>query len=101
MAGDAVERGAGSALGVLRAVTVDAPSHCQRSRGRPQPGDAQEDRLNESLSRADLRMVDRIDPQRRPLFVRTPSGRVLRYGEGRLAVVTRAPAKLAQRGFEP
>jgi hypothetical protein len=63
-------------------------------------GNAVEDRLNETLSRADLRMVDRIDPQRRPLFVGTPSGRVLRYGEGRLAVVKRDPAQLAERSVK-
>jgi hypothetical protein len=56
---------------------------------------ALEDRLNEGLSRRDLRMVDHVDPRRRPLFVRTPSGRVLRYGDGRLAVVTRPAPKLA------
>lgn len=59
--------------------------------------DAEENRLNEGLSRRDRQMVDRIDPRHRPLFVRTPSGRVLRYGDGRLAVVGRAPAKVAQR----
>jgi hypothetical protein len=59
--------------------------------------DGQENRLNEALSPRDRRMVDRLDPRHRPLFVRTPSGRVLRYGDGRLAVVTSKPAKLAQR----
>jgi hypothetical protein len=58
-------------------------------------GNALEDRLNEGLSRRDRRMVDHVDPKRRPLFVRTPSGRVLRYGDGRLAVVTRPTPKLA------
>jgi hypothetical protein len=51
---------------------------------------------NERLSARDRRMVDRVDPQHRALFVRTPSGRVLRYGDGRLAVVTPKPLKVAK-----
>ena len=42
MAGDAVERRAGSALGVLRAMAVDAPSHRQGTRGRSEPGQSKE-----------------------------------------------------------
>ena len=59
-------------------------------------GDAHEDALNETISARDRRMVDQVDPRRRALYVSTPSGRVLRYGEGRLAVVTRPAAKVAR-----
>jgi Domain of unknown function (DUF4329) len=54
------------------------------------PRDAETDRLNEDVSRRDRQMVDRVDPQHRPLFVLTPSGRLIRYADRRLAVV--APA---------
>jgi hypothetical protein len=52
------------------------------------PRDAESDRLNENVSRRDRQMVDRVDPQHRPLFVLTPSGRLIRYADRRLAVVT-------------
>jgi hypothetical protein len=51
------------------------------------PRDRESDRLNESVSRRDQQMVDRVDPQNRPLFVLTPSGRLIRYADRRLAVV--------------
>jgi hypothetical protein len=53
------------------------------------------DRLNEGVSRRDRRMVDRVDPRRRPLFVSTPSGQLLRYGDGRLAVVKPVVSRVA------
>jgi hypothetical protein len=60
--------------------------------------DAELDRLNEQIAQRDRQMVDRVDPQHRPLFVRTPSGRVLRYGDGRLADLTRPAARVAESG---
>jgi Domain of unknown function (DUF4329) len=54
------------------------------------PRDAETDRLNENLSRRDRQMVDRVDPQHRPLFVLTPSGRLIRYADRRLVALTPA-----------
>lgn len=53
------------------------------------------DALNENVSLRDREMVDRHDPKRRPLFISTPSGRILRYGDGRLAEITPIPARAA------
>jgi hypothetical protein len=51
------------------------------------PRDAETDRLNENVSRRDRQMVDRVDPQHRPLFVLTPSGRLIRYADRRLVAL--------------
>jgi hypothetical protein len=59
-------------------------------------GPAALDRLNERVSRRDREMVDRVDPRHRPLFVSTPSGRLLRYGDGQLAEITLDAPLLAQ-----
>lgn len=45
----------------------------------PRSGQADLDRLNESVGVGERRLVDEQDPLHRPLFVRTPSRRVLRY----------------------
>ncbi len=63
-------------------------THGRRDRGEI-------DALNENVSQRDREMVDRLDPRRRPLFVSTPSGRILRYGDGRLAEITPIPARAA------
>jgi hypothetical protein len=60
------------------------------------PRDGESDRLNESVSRGDRRMVDHVDPLHRPLFVLTPSGRVVRYADRRL-VALRPTASSAYR----
>ena len=39
-------------------------------------------RLNEEPSPGDREMVDRVDPRRRPLYILTPSGRVIVYRDG-------------------
>ncbi len=45
----------------------------------PRTGHADLDRLNESIGAGERRLVDEQDPLHRPLFVRTPSRRILRY----------------------
>lgn len=45
----------------------------------PRSGQADLDRLNESVGAGERRLVDEQDPLHRPLFVRTPSRRILRY----------------------
>lgn len=56
------------------------------------------DRLNERISARDRQMVDRVDPLHRPLFVSTPSGRVIRYRDGRLAELKRVSSRIAASG---
>jgi hypothetical protein len=53
------------------------------------------DRLNESPSRSERRLVERADPQHRPLYVLTPSLRILRVqlGPSGIRVVGREPAE--------
>ena len=36
-------------------------------------------RMNERITREEMRLVNQMDPQHRPLFVMTPSGRLLKY----------------------
>lgn len=62
------------------------------------------DRLNERPSPGDRHMVDRVDPRHRPLYILTPSARVVVYWEGALAEVSgedafvaRAPAASGRR----
>lgn len=45
----------------------------------PRSGLADLDRANESVSRHERRLVDERDPLHRPLYVRTPSRRIVRY----------------------
>lgn len=45
----------------------------------PRSGLADLDRVNESVTRHERRLVDEVDPLHRPLYVQTPSRRVLRY----------------------
>lgn len=45
----------------------------------PRSGHADLDRLNEAVGAGERRLVDEQDPLHRPLFVRTPSRRILRY----------------------
>jgi hypothetical protein len=45
----------------------------------PRSGDRDLDRLNEAVGAGERRLVDVQDPLHRPLFVRTPSRRILRY----------------------
>ncbi len=45
----------------------------------PRSGQADVDRLNESVGAGERRLVDEQDPLHRPLFVCTPSRRILRY----------------------
>ena len=58
-------------------------------------GGREEDRLNEGISQRDRAMVDRVDPAHRPLFVSTPTGRLLRYQGERLAVLSTASLRIA------
>ena len=51
----------------------------------PRSGEAVLDRENESLHEGERRVVDELDAEGRPLFVLTPSLRVLRYGEGQVS----------------
>ena len=45
----------------------------------PRSGNSELDQLNESVGRGERRLVDEKDPIHRPVFVRTPSRRTLRY----------------------
>ena len=45
----------------------------------PRSGDPELDRLNEAVVAGERRLVDVQDPLHRPLFVRTPSRRIVRY----------------------
>lgn len=45
----------------------------------PRSGEASLDRRNEKVGRGEQSLVDEQDPLHRPLFVRTPSRRILRY----------------------
>lgn len=45
----------------------------------PKTGNLEVDRASEGVTRAERRLVDRVDPLHRPIFVLTPSGRVLVY----------------------
>ncbi len=48
----------------------------------PRTGSAAVDRANERITRGEKRLVDRVDPLHRPIFVLTPSGRLLSYSHG-------------------
>lgn len=48
----------------------------------PRTGSATVDRANERITRHEKRLVDRVDPLHRPIFVLTPSGRLLSYSHG-------------------
>ena len=65
----------------------------------PRSGNARIDRANEAPNRSERRLVDRLDSMQRPLFVLTPSLRVLRYAERRTAEVAdlRDPARVPVR----
>lgn len=45
----------------------------------PRSGEASVDRRNEQIGRGEQKLVDEQDPLHRPLYVRTPSRRTLRY----------------------
>ncbi|MEM9176775.1 MAG: hypothetical protein AAGC67_16245 [Myxococcota bacterium] len=45
----------------------------------PRSGSIRIDRANESPNESERRVVDELDPQARPLFVLTPSRRIVRY----------------------
>ena len=47
------------------------------------------DRENEKPSRRDMRIVDKIDPEHRPIFVLTPTLRVVRYDGERIESIAR------------
>lgn len=47
----------------------------------PRSGEVELDRLNEAVAAGERRLVDEHDPLHRPLFVRTPSRRIVRYPE--------------------
>jgi len=48
----------------------------------PRSGQSDLDRLNESVSGSERRLVDEQDPLHRPLYVLTPSRRIVRYPDG-------------------
>jgi hypothetical protein len=48
----------------------------------PRTGSTTVDRANEQITKHEKRLVDRIDPLHRPIFILTPSGRVLAYSHG-------------------
>ena len=48
----------------------------------PRTGDRRIDRVNERLTRGERRIVDELDPLHRPIYLLTPSGRVLIYRHG-------------------
>jgi len=52
----------------------------------PRSGRSDLDRLNESVNRHEKQAVDELDPHHRPLYVLTPSRRILRYPEAPDAV---------------
>jgi hypothetical protein len=48
----------------------------------PRTGDRQTDRANERVTRSERRLVDEVDPQHRPMFLLTPTGRIVAYNHG-------------------
>ncbi len=52
----------------------------------PRTGSAAVNRANEHITNYEKRLVDRIDPLHRPVFILTPSGRLLAYSHGRPVV---------------
>jgi hypothetical protein len=52
----------------------------------PRSGRSELDRLNEGVSGSERRLVDEQDPLHRPLYILTPSRRILRYPDGPEAV---------------
>ena len=59
----------------------------------PRSGSARIDRANERPNASERRVVDVLDPQERPLFVLTPSRRVVRYGDRVITEVAARPAE--------
>lgn len=47
---------------------------------QPRTGDRRVDRLHEKFSAGQRRFVDDVDALHRPMFMLTPSGRIVRYG---------------------
>jgi hypothetical protein len=62
----------------------------------PRSGHADLDRLNESINAHERRLVDERDPMHRPLYVLTPSRRILRHPEPvvPIDVVSRAEGRV-------
>lgn len=59
-----------------------APDHVATFVIHPRTGDRRIDRVNERLTRGERRIVDELDPLHRPIYLLTPSGRVLIYRHG-------------------
>ncbi len=54
-------------------------------------------RRDERLSLEARWMVDRVDPQKRPVFVLTPGRQILTYNDARVAVVEAPSAPVASQ----
>jgi hypothetical protein len=52
----------------------------------PRIGDRRTDRANEKITRGERELVDEVDPLHRPMFLLTPSGRIVSYNHGAPAV---------------
>jgi hypothetical protein len=53
----------------------------------PRSGRRSVDRRNESATPDERRLVDELDPRHRPIFVLTPSRKVIRYRNGELPIL--------------
>lgn len=80
-------------MGNPRARIRFLPNHVASYIIHPRTGERAVDRINEDLNSSERSLVDQRDPAHRPIFVLTPSGRVLSYmhqaGEVELATVIR------------
>jgi len=62
-----------------------APDHVATFVIHPRTGDRSLDRANERLTQGERRIVDQLDPLHRPIYLLTPSGRIVAYSHGESA----------------
>lgn len=59
-----------------------SPDHVATYIIHPRTGDSRTDRANDGISQGERRLVDEVDPLHRPLFLLTPTGRIVEYSHG-------------------
>ena len=69
-----------------RARLAPSQDHVATYLVHPRTGEPRLDRINERFSQSERDIVDRADPFHRPIFLLTPSGRILAYGHEEPAV---------------